>query len=95
MEKFGRHKYARQLLRNQAYDERAEPDEPEELEDEPRPRRLTSAGASAAVSLQPAEGSRGGTCRREPVWSQLLLKSDRTALLLLQECVDFAVRVAL
>lgn len=51
MEKFGRHKYARQLLRSQPYDERLETDDPEELEDDPSPRQLTSAGASATVSL--------------------------------------------
>ena len=50
MENFGRHKYARQLLRNQAYDERLETEEPEEQEDEPSPRQPTSAGASATVS---------------------------------------------
>lgn len=51
MEKFGRHKYARQLLRNQPLDERRQADEAE-LEDEPSPRQLASAGASATVSLR-------------------------------------------
>lgn len=56
MEKFGRHKYARQLLRNQPYDERPETDDPEELEDDPSPRQLASAGASATSSLHNRKG---------------------------------------
>lgn len=46
MEKFGRQKYGRQLLRNQPHDDRLDTDDPEEPEDDPSP----SAGAGAAVS---------------------------------------------